>query len=107
MANLQETKRCPTCNQPHRRSTAQNARLHKLFQLMSEHFKGKDGLYHPALWWKVCMKHQWLGYDEFKLPNGETVYSMRSTADLHVDELNKFMERVERFAAEKNVLLQD
>lgn len=99
--------KCKCCGQEPRRSLPQNNRLHLLFTEIAANVMAKDGLYHPALWWKVMCKHQWLGYDEFKLPNGETVYSMRSTADLHVDELNKFMERVERFAAEKNVWLQD
>ena len=74
--------------------------------LMSEHFKGKDGLYHPHQWWKVMCKDKWLGYNEFQGANG-TVYALKSTADLTVDELNNFMNEVERFCAERGVYLQD
>jgi NinB protein len=97
---------CPTCGQSPRRSLPQNSRLHKLFQLMSEHFKGKDGLYHPHQWWKVMCKYKWLGYNEYVGANG-TIYALKSTADCDVEELNNFMNEVERFCAERGVYLQD
>jgi len=97
---------CPTCGQSPRRSLPQNSRLHKLFQLMSEHFKGKDGLYHPHQWWKVMCKDKWLGYNEYVGANG-TIYALKSTADCDVEELNNFMNEVERFCAERGVYLQD
>lgn len=103
----QKTKTaCPTCGQSPRRSLPQNSRLHKLFQLMSEHFKGKDGLYHPHQWWKVMCKDKWLGYNEYVGANG-TIYALKSTADCDVEELNNFMNEVERFCAERGVYLQD
>jgi len=107
MANLQEIKRCPTCGQSHRRSSAQNARLHKLFTMMSEQLKGKDGLYHPTMYWKVLSKDQWLGYDEVQHPDGRTIYALKSTANLSVEELNNFMNEVERYCAVRGVYLQD
>jgi hypothetical protein len=107
MANLQEIKRCPTCGQSHRRSSAQNARLHKLFTMMSEQLKGKDGLYHPTMYWKVLSKDQWLGYDEVQHFDGRTIYALKSTANLSVEELNNFMNEVERYCAVRGVYLQD
>jgi NinB protein len=104
----QKNKRtpCPMCGQSPRRSLPQNSRLHKLFQLMSEHFKGKDGLYHPHQWWKVMCKDKWLGYNEYVGANG-TIYALKSTADCDVEELNNFMNEVERFCAERGVYLQE
>ncbi len=99
--------RCPTCNQVKRRSLPQNARLHKLFTELSANVKAKDGLYHPAIWWKVMAKSQWLGFDEYQKPDGETVYVLRSTANLSVEELNEFMAQVEKYAAEKGVWLEE
>ena len=52
------------------------------------------------------MKDRWLGYNEV-VTNGKTVYSLRGTADLTVEELNNFMDRVERYAAEHGIYLQD
>lgn len=99
--------RCPNCGQIKRRSSAQNARLHKLFTELAANVKAKDGLYHPAMWWKVVCKDRWLGYDEFHKPDGSTVYVMKSTSDLDVEELNKFMAEVELFANQRGVYLDD
>lgn len=101
-----QTNKCPTCGHTPKRSLPQNARLHKLFMLMSENFKGKDGLYHPHQWWKVMCKDRWLGYNEYVGANG-TIYALKSTAELTVEELNEFMNEVEKFCAERNVYLQD
>ena len=74
---------------------------------MAEGLKGKDGLYHPHQWWKVMAKDQWLGYNEYTAPDGRTIYALKSTADLSVEELNNFMNEVERYCAGRGVYLQD
>jgi hypothetical protein len=99
-------QKCPTCGQIARRSNPQNNRLHLLFQAISEKVVGADGLLHHAMWWKIVMKDRWLGYNEV-VTNGKTVYSLRGTADLTVEELNNFMDRVEQYAAEHGIYLQD
>jgi hypothetical protein len=53
------------------------------------------------------MKDRWLGYDEIVASNGKVIYSLRGTADLTIEELNNFMEQVERYAAEHGIYLQD
>ena len=99
--------KCPTCGQIKRRSSEQNRRLHKLFNLMAEQLKGKDGLYHPAAWWKVMSKDQWLGYDEFNKSDGKTIYVLRATSELDVEALTEFMNEVEHYCALRGVWLQD
>ena len=98
---------CPCCGQLPRRSLPQNSRLHKLFNLMSEQLKGKDGLFHPHQWWKVMCKDKWLGYNEYTAPDGRTIYSLKSTADCSVEELTEFMNEVERYCALRGVYLQE
>jgi len=98
--------KCPVCGRDKKRSLPQNARLHALFTEIAANVKAKDGLYHPAMWWKVCMKDRWLGYDEYQGADGKTVYVLKSTANLTVDELNEFMTKVEVFAAEKGVWVE-
>jgi hypothetical protein len=66
---------------------------------MAENLKGKDGLHHPHQWWKVMSKDQWLGYNEYPAPDGRTILS--------VEELNNFMNEVERYCANRGVYLQD
>ena len=107
MLQKSQPKVCQLCGQSQRRSLPQNSRLHKLFQLMAESLKGKDGLHHPHQWWKVMAKDQWLGYNEFTAPDGRTIYALKSTADLSVEELNNFMNEVERYCALRGVYLQD
>lgn len=99
--------RCPTCNQIKRRSSEQNRRLHKLFNLMAEKLKGKDGLYHEAMWWKINCKHHFLGYDEYSNPNGGTIYVLKATSELDVEALTEFMNEVERYCALRGVYLQE
>ena len=99
--------KCPTCNQVPRRSLPQNNRLHLLFDAISRKVVADDKLLHHALWWKTVMKDRWLGYNEIVASNGKVIYSLRGTADLTIEELNNFMERVERYAAEHGIYLQD
>ena len=98
--------KCQTCGQRKKRSLPQNARLHSIFMLLQDSVKAKDCEYHSAMWWKTCCKHQWLGYREFRLPDGNVIQVLRSTADLDVEELNEFMTKVEAFAASRGVYLE-
>jgi hypothetical protein len=75
--------------------------------MMSEQLKGKDGLYHPILYWKVLSKDKWLGYNEIPHPDGRIIYALKSTAHLTVDELNSFMNEVERYCALRGLYIQD
>jgi hypothetical protein len=78
-----------------------------LFNAISRQVIADDKLLHHAMWWKTVMKDRWLGYNETVASNGKVIYSLRGTADLTVEELNNFMERVERYAAEHGIWLQD
>jgi hypothetical protein len=51
-------------------------------------------------------KDRWLGYNEYEGANG-IIYALKSTAELSVEELNTFMNEVEKFCAERGVYLQD
>ena len=99
--------KCKLCGQEPKRSLPQNNRLHLLFTEIAANVPASDGLYHPAMWWKACMKAQWLGFNEYRKSNGDIIYELKSTADCNVAELNDFMARVERWAAEHDIWLQD
>ena len=99
--------KCPTCGRAPRRSLPQNDRLHALFTELAANVKGADDLYHPAAWWKVMAKDRWLGYHEFRRPDGSLVTVLKSTADCTVEELTAFMNEVERYAARRGVWLDD
>ncbi len=99
--------RCPTCGQTKKRSSEQNRRLHKLFNLMQDELTDKNGQKQHAQWWKVVCKHQWLGYMEYRLPDGNVIQVLKSTADCSVDELTEFMNQVESYCAKRGVYLED
>ena len=52
-------------------------------------------------------RDRWLGYTEFRKPDGSMITVLRSTADLEVDEMTAFMDEVERYAATRGVYLVD
>lgn len=99
--------KCPSCGQRKRRSLPQNARLHSLFMLLQDTTKATDGEMHSAMWWKTMCKAEWLGFSEFRKPDGQVIQVLRSTADLDVTELNEFMTKVEAYCAKRGVYLED
>lgn len=99
--------KCPTCGRDKKRTLPQNARLHALITEIAANVKAKDGLYHHTEWWKVMFKDRWLGYEEFTRPDGVVITKLKSTADCDVDELNEFMTKVEVFAAEKGIWVEE
>ena len=80
---------------------------HAAEQVAAANVPAADGLYHNHHWWKVMFKDRYLGYNEFKTSSGKVITELRSTADCNVAELNDFMARVERWAAEHDIWLQD
>lgn len=99
--------KCPTCGQRKKRTLPQNSRLHSLFMLMQDTCKDKNGEQHSAMWWKTLSKAEWLGFSEFRKPDGSVIQVLRSTADLDVAELNEFMTKVESYCAKQGVYLDD
>ena len=99
--------KCKECGQEPRRSLPQNNRLHLLFTEIAANVQAADGLYHNHHWWKVMFKDRWLGYDEYRKSDGAVITVLKSTADCNMAELNDFMARVERWAAEHEIWLQD
>lgn len=75
--------------------------------LMQDTLKASDGQQHSAMWWKVMSKSEWLGFTEFRKPDGNVIQVLRSTADLDVSELNDFMTKVEAYCSKRGVHLDD
>ena len=53
------------------------------------------------------MKSRYLGADDIRLPSGKVVTKTRSTANLDVAEFNTYMEKVELWANEHEVYLDE
>jgi hypothetical protein len=99
-------QRCPTCKRLERRSTQANARYWMLLHRISESIK-PNGAAYSADTWHQWAKSKFLGCDEFRLPNGQTLTVPKSSADLDTAEFNEFQTAVEAWAAERDVFLED
>lgn len=99
--------KCEKCGQRKKRSLPQNALLHSLVTQISESVRAKDGEFHSPMWWKVMLKSHYLGFKEFRRPDGQVIQVLLSTADLEVDKFNEFITQVQAFASTRGVYLED
>lgn len=99
-------ERCPTCHRRHKRSNPQNARYWLLLHAIADKVRPETVTY-SAQTWHYYFRSRFLGCDEVKMPNGETLLIPLSTADLDIAEFNVYMEQVEHWAAMRDVWLED
>lgn len=98
--------RCPTCKRLHKRTHPQNARYWLLLHQIAEKMRPGGLSYSPETW-HTYLKSRFLGCDELALPNGKTMTIPHSTAVLDVAEFGEYMEKVEAWAAERDVWLEE
>lgn len=98
--------RCPSCGRKFRRSNPANARYWLLVHTIAERVR-PEGNGYSAEQWHTYFKSRYLGCEDMKLPNGKTIVVPQSSAGLDVVEFATFMERVEAWAAERDVYLAD
>ncbi len=98
--------RCPSCGRKYRRSNPQNARYWLLLFRISERLPVQGQTY-SAEQFHLYFKSRFIGCDDVKLPNGKVITIPKSSADLDVAEFNEYMEKVEAWAAEHNVYLDE
>lgn len=88
--------------QPYRknRTLAQNRLMHQWFNEISSSYHLTHGELYTAIAWKEQLKRLFLGFDTMKLPNKDSVFLTRHTADCSTKELTEFMEKIEAYAAD-------
>lgn len=99
-------ERCKTCGRKYRRSNNANARYWLLVHTIAEKLQPKGESY-SADTWHQWAKSKFLGCDETKLPSGKVLVIPKSTAELDVAEFNAYMEKVEAWAHEHEVYLDE
>jgi hypothetical protein len=99
-------QRCPTCHRRYKRSNDQNARYWALLHAISERVKVRGDTFSPETW-HLYFKSRFLGRQEYRLPNGANMMVPNSTADLEVPEFSDYMTKLEAWAAERDVWLED
>ena len=97
---------CPACGRKIKRSNEANARYWALLHKMSQNIKTLDGKFSVAVWHEY-FKSKYLGCDEIKLPNRKTLLITRSSSDLDTEEFCVYQTKVEVFAHEHNVYLDE
>lgn len=100
------TTRCPKCGRPPKRSSQANRRYWELLHAISDGVKVNGEHFAAKVWHEYC-KERFLGADEMRLPNGKSRLIVRSTADLEVPDFNDYMTRVEVWASERGVWLDE
>lgn len=73
---------------------------------MSEQIK-PSGVTYSADSFHLWAKSRFLGCTDHKLPSGKTITIPRSTAGLDVAEFSDYLSRVEAWANERGVYLED
>lgn len=98
--------RCPACGQIPKRSGQANARYWLILHEIADAIK-PGGLSYTAEQWHLYMKQRFIGADEVRMPNGKVLIMPRSSADLDTAEFADYQTKVEAWAAERDVYLQD
>lgn len=98
--------RCPTCHRLHKRSHPQNARYWLLLHAIADKVRPL-GVEHSAEIWHEYFKSRYIGCDDVTLPNGRVLTRTKSTTDLDVAEFNDYMARVEEWARDRDVWLDE
>ena len=98
--------RCPTCKRKKTRSHQANARYWLLLHLIAERLKPQGHVY-SADTWHCYMKQRYLGCVDTAMPNGKTQSIPRTTTELDTSEFADYMCKVEVWAGEHDVYLDE
>ncbi len=104
--------RCATCGRRHKRSNPQNALYWALLGQMAERSwpdpdsPGKTRMYDSRTFHRYYAGRI-LGREELRLPNGETLTIVASTAGLDTEQFSDYFEQVQADAAMRGVFLAD
>jgi hypothetical protein len=106
VADRPTNARCPSCKRLFKRSHAANSRYWAILHLIAERVK-PEGQTFSAETWHTWAKSKFLGCDEVKLPSGRTLIIPRSSADLDVAEFSDLMTKLEVWANDQGVYMED
>jgi hypothetical protein len=101
-----KTDRCPTCHRKMTRSTEANRRYWALLHTMADRWKPNGQQFSAETWHLEC-KRRFLGCEETKLPSGRVFLIPNSTALLDSTMFSDYMTRVEAWANEHQIYLED
>ncbi len=98
--------KCPTCGRRPKRSTAANRHYWLIVHVVAGRANIK-GVTYSADTWHLYFRQKYLGAKDATLPSGQTLTIPNSTADLSVDEFSDYVGKVEAWAAEQGIYLDE
>lgn len=98
--------RCPTCKRKLKRTNEANRRYWLLLHMIAETLK-PEGQQYTAEVWHTYFKSKLLGADDVRMPNGKVIAVPKSSAELAKDEFHDYVCKVEAWANEKGVFLDE
>ncbi len=96
--------KCPTCGRRPKRSTQANRHYWLLVHVIAA--KSNSGAF-SADTWHLYFRKTFLGATDAALPNRQVLTIPHSTADLSVDEFSDYVGKVEAWAAEQGIYLDE
>jgi hypothetical protein len=98
--------RCPTCRRRLTRSSESNRKYWALLHAMAEKMHPRGQTF-SAETFHLWAKSKWLGCIDYVLPSGKTLTVPNSTANLDQEQFGKYLDKVQAFANENGVYLED
>ena len=98
--------KCPKCGREPKRSSESNRRYWALLALIADKVKVQGKLFSRTVWHEY-FKEKLLGANEVTLPNGQKRVYSESSADLDKAEFSEYMDKIEVWAAEHDVWLEE
>ena len=98
--------RCPTCKRRLTRSNDSNRKYWALLHAMSEKMKPRGQTF-SAETFHLWAKSKFLGCTDHVLPSGKTMTIPMSTANLDQEQFGNYLDKVQAFANEHGVFLED
>lgn len=97
---------CKCCGAVAKRSNAQNKLYWSLLHEIADKLHPAKETY-SAETWHIYFKARYLGSVDLRLPNGKVFTQPKTTVDLDKAEMNDYITKVEKFAAEHGVYSHD
>jgi hypothetical protein len=106
LSSNEKPKACSLCHRRFKRGNEQNRLYWLLLHTVSERLPVKDSIYSSEQWHHY-FRSRFLGCDDMMLPNGKVLAIPKSTADLDVAEFAEYFDRVQAWAGEHNIWLEE
>lgn len=97
--------RCPTCKRKRTRTSNANRYYWLLLYAIADKVQ-PEGKHYAAESYHLYFKSKYLGCNDVQMPNGKTMAVPRTTTELDTSEFAEYVQRVETWAAKRDVFVE-